>query len=76
MVNERERDAVSDVIIIVDSRAVAETGPVSRNALVYPLGPLLRWPSTSLVAATRSVSSSTAMRWLALTETQERSNST
>ena len=35
MVNERERDAVSDVIIIVDSRAVAETGPVSRNALVY-----------------------------------------
>ena len=35
MVNELERDAVSDVIIIVDSRAVAETGPVSRNALVY-----------------------------------------
>jgi uncharacterized protein (DUF58 family) len=35
MVNERERDAVSDIIIIVDSRAVAETGPVSRNALVY-----------------------------------------
>ena len=35
MVNERERDAVSDVIIIVDSRAVAETGPVSRNAMVY-----------------------------------------
>jgi uncharacterized protein (DUF58 family) len=35
MVNERERDAVSDIILIVDSRAVAETGPVSRNALVY-----------------------------------------
>ena len=35
MVNERERDAVSDVIIIIDSRAVSETGPVSRNALVY-----------------------------------------
>lgn len=35
MVNERERDAVSDVILIVDGRAVAETGPVSRNALVY-----------------------------------------
>ena len=35
MVNERERDAVSDIIIIVDSRAVSETGPVSRNALVY-----------------------------------------
>ena len=34
MVNERERDAVSDVIIIIDSRAVSETGPVSRNALV------------------------------------------
>ena len=31
MVNERERDAVSDVIIIVDSRAVAETGPVSKK---------------------------------------------
>ena len=31
MVNERERDAVSDVILIVDGRAVAETGPVSRN---------------------------------------------
>ena len=36
MVNERERDAVSDIIIIVDSRSVSETGPVSRNALVYP----------------------------------------
>ena len=35
MVNERERDAVSDIIIIIDSRAVAETGPVSRNSLVY-----------------------------------------
>ena len=35
MVNERERDAVSDVIPIVDGRAVVETGPVSRNALVY-----------------------------------------
>ena len=35
MVNEFERDAVSDVIIIVDSRAVSETGPVSRNSLVY-----------------------------------------
>ena len=35
MVNERERDAVSDVILIVDSRAITETGPVSRNALVY-----------------------------------------
>jgi len=35
MVNERERDAVSDIIIIVDSRSVSETGPVSRNALVY-----------------------------------------
>ena len=35
MVNERESDAVSDIIIIVDSRSVAETGPVSRNALVY-----------------------------------------
>ena len=28
MVNEFERDAVSDVIILVDSRAVSETGPV------------------------------------------------
>ena len=35
MVNEFERDAVSDVILIVDSRAVSETGPVSRNSLVY-----------------------------------------
>jgi uncharacterized protein (DUF58 family) len=35
MVNEFERDAVSDIILIVDSRAVAETGPVSRNSLVY-----------------------------------------
>ena len=35
MINERERDAVSDIILIVDSRSVAETGPVSRNALVY-----------------------------------------
>ena len=35
MVNEFERDAVSDVIILVDSRAVSETGPVSRNSLVY-----------------------------------------
>lgn len=35
MVNERERDAVSDIILIVDSRSVSETGPVSRNALVY-----------------------------------------
>ena len=35
MVNHFERDAVSDVIIIVDSRAVSETGPVSRNSLVY-----------------------------------------
>ncbi|HIA25346.1 MAG TPA: DUF58 domain-containing protein [Candidatus Poseidoniales archaeon] len=35
MVNERERDAVSDIILILDSRAVAETGPVSRNSLVY-----------------------------------------
>lgn len=35
MINERERDAVSDIILIIDSRAVAETGPVSRNALVY-----------------------------------------
>ncbi len=35
MVNEFERDAVSDIIIIVDSRAVSETGPVSRNSLVY-----------------------------------------
>jgi uncharacterized protein (DUF58 family) len=35
MVNERERDAVSDIILIVDGRAVSETGPVSRNALVY-----------------------------------------
>ena len=35
MVNEYERDAVSDIILIVDSRSVAETGPVSRNSLVY-----------------------------------------
>tara|TARA_B100001146_G_scaffold57408_1_gene50398 strand:+ start:3389 stop:4708 length:1320 start_codon:yes stop_codon:yes gene_type:complete len=35
MVNEFERDAVSDVILIVDSRAVSETGPVSRNSLVF-----------------------------------------
>ena len=35
MVNERERDAVSDIILILDSRAVSETGPVSRNSLVY-----------------------------------------
>jgi uncharacterized protein (DUF58 family) len=35
MVNEFERDAVSDIILIVDSRAISETGPVSRNALVY-----------------------------------------
>jgi uncharacterized protein (DUF58 family) len=35
MVNEFERDAVSDIILIVDSRAVSETGPVSRNSLVY-----------------------------------------
>ena len=35
MVNEFERDAVSDVILIVDSRAVCETGPVSRNSLVF-----------------------------------------
>ena len=35
MVNEFERDAVSDIILLVDSRAVSETGPVSRNSLVY-----------------------------------------
>ena len=35
MVNEFERDAVSDIILIVDSRAISETGPVSRNSLVY-----------------------------------------
>ena len=35
MVNEFERDAVSDIILIIDSRSVAETGPVSRNSLVY-----------------------------------------
>ena len=35
MVNEYERDAVSDIILIIDSRAVSETGPVSRNSLVY-----------------------------------------
>ena len=35
MVNEYERDAVSDIILIVDSRSVAETGPVSRNSLVF-----------------------------------------
>ena len=35
MVNEYERDAVSDIILIVDSRAISETGPVSRNSLVY-----------------------------------------
>ena len=34
MVNEL-RDAVSDIILLVDSRAVAETGPVSRDSLVY-----------------------------------------
>jgi len=35
MVNEFERDAVSDVVLIVDSREVSETGPVSRNSLVF-----------------------------------------
>ncbi len=35
MVNEFERDAVSDVVLIVDSRQVSETGPVSRNSLVF-----------------------------------------
>ena len=35
MVNEFERDAVSDIILIVDSRKISETGPVSRNSLVY-----------------------------------------
>jgi uncharacterized protein (DUF58 family) len=35
MVNEFERDAVSDIILIVDSRSISETGPVSRNSLVY-----------------------------------------
>ncbi|MDP7388028.1 MAG: DUF58 domain-containing protein [Candidatus Thalassarchaeaceae archaeon] len=35
MVNEYERDAVSDIILIVDSRSMSETGPVSRNSLVY-----------------------------------------
>ena len=35
MVNEFEKDAVSDIIIIVDSRKISETGPVSRNSLVY-----------------------------------------
>ena len=34
MVNEFEKDAVSDIIIIVDSRKISETGPVSRNSLV------------------------------------------
>ena len=34
MVNERERDAVSDIIIIVDSE-LSRNGPCSRNALVY-----------------------------------------
>ena len=34
MVNERERDAVSDIILIIDARAVSETGPVARNSLV------------------------------------------
>ena len=36
MVNEFERDAVSDIILLVDSRSVSETGPVSRNScLLY-----------------------------------------
>ena len=35
MVNDFERDAVSDIILIIDSRNVSETGPVSRNSLVY-----------------------------------------
>ena len=32
MVNEFERDAVSDIILIVDSRSFSATGPVSRNS--------------------------------------------
>ena len=52
MVNEFERDAVSDVIILVDSRAVSETGPVSRNSLVYNLELQRASPSTSYPGVT------------------------
>ena len=62
MVNERERDAVSDVIIIIDSRAVSETGPVSRNALVYSTRARHHLPSTSSVVEIQLVSSFTVMK--------------
>ena len=39
MVNEYERDAVSDIILIIDSRSVSETGPVSRNSCLLYTSP-------------------------------------
>ena len=52
MVNEFERDAVSDVIILVDSRAVSETGPVSRNLWFTALEQQRASPSTSYPGVT------------------------
>ena len=53
MVNERGRDAVSDVIIIVDSRAVAETVRFLATLWCIPPEQLHRWPSTSLAVGLR-----------------------
>ena len=75
MVNERERDAVSDIIIIVDSRSVAETGPCHETHSCIPLEQPHRLPSTSLVVVTALVLLCTVTKLSALTEILARSNS-
>ena len=62
MVNEFERDAVSDIILIIDSRSVAETGPVSRNSLSLIHEPQQASHSISYLVATLLAWSSTVMK--------------
>ena len=52
MVNERERDAVSDVIILVDSRSGPRLDPSAATRWCVPPAPRLRLPSTSSVVVT------------------------
>jgi uncharacterized protein (DUF58 family) len=39
LVNEREREAVSDIVIMLDSRATAATGTIGHNALLMSIKP-------------------------------------
>ena len=76
MVNEFERDAVSDIILIVDSRAIAKLD-LSVEILWYTVPEQLPvWLNISLVAVTQWVWSSMEMKSTALIEILERSNCT